>query len=126
MAEKDGIFPPKLDVQVLPSQPGNVTAVPGTSIVYSPGQGNQQPGTWPGGSAPPQWGGGWPIVMPQPSVIVVTVEQKKETDKKEEKRRIPKSSNACNSDSQERGASWQFWITCSALLRPPRRGARVP
>jgi hypothetical protein len=87
MAEKDGIFPPKLDVQVLPPQTGNVTAVPGNSIVYSTGPGSQQPGTWPGGSAPPNWNaGGWPVVMPQPSVIIVTLDQKKDGEKKEEKR----------------------------------------
>lgn len=86
MAEKDGIFPPKLDVQVIPPQSGGVTTVPGTSMVYSTGPGVQQPVSFPGGSAPPGWGAGWPMVMPQPSVIVVTVEQKKDAEKKEEKR----------------------------------------
>lgn len=84
MADHDANLPATVDVQVLPAQSGGVTTLNGTGVVF-PAGGQQQPASWPGGSAPPGWGPSWPVVMPQPSVIVVTVD-KKDGDKKSEKK----------------------------------------
>lgn len=77
----------KADVQILPAAPGSVTTLNGTSVTAFPMAAQQQPasGSIPGGTGAP-WGPAWPMVMPQPSVIVVTVESKKEGGKPDEKK----------------------------------------
>jgi hypothetical protein len=63
-------------VEVVPVRSGSVTTIDGTRIT-SYGAGDQTPAT-------PTPGTGYPVVMPQPSVIVVTVDRKAE-DKKPKK-----------------------------------------
>ena len=81
MAEQDRKLPATVDVQVVSTQPGGVTTLDGTGVIFPA---NQPVGSAPGGSAPNGWGPTWPVMMPQPSVIVVTVD-KKAADKDDKK-----------------------------------------
>jgi hypothetical protein len=67
------------EVQVLPVRSGSVTTLDGTRITSYGGGGEGSPA---GGAAP---GTGYPVVMPQPSVIVVTVDRKADDNKKPKK-----------------------------------------
>ena len=61
------------EVQVVPVRSGSVTTLDGTRITSYGGGGGDQPPQVPGT--------GYPVVMPQPSVIVVTVDRKAEEKK---------------------------------------------
>ncbi len=74
MADKEDVP----EVQVVPVRSGSVTTLDGTRIT-SYGAGEASP---PGGAGP---GTGYPVVMPQPSVIVVTVDRKADDNKKPKK-----------------------------------------
>ncbi|HTW36723.1 MAG TPA: hypothetical protein VMD53_19050 [Rhizomicrobium sp.] len=74
MADKEDVP----EVQVVPVRSGSVTTLDGTRIT-SYGAGDQP--TPPIGTPPAT---GYPVVMPQPSVIVVTVDRKAD-DKKPKK-----------------------------------------
>lgn len=61
-----------VDVQVLPAQSTNVTTLDGNNVATFPSGAHFA--SQPGGNGGAGWGG-WPVVMPQPSIIVVTVDK---------------------------------------------------
>jgi hypothetical protein len=72
VAMTDGKMSPGVDVQMLPAQSGNVTTLDGSAVTTFPS--GAQFASQPNGNAGGNWGG-WPVVMPQPSIIVVTVDK---------------------------------------------------